>query len=86
MKVIVDTSSSLVTAEAVRFALQGALANGQYVHQHLGRLQANSRTSSLEIIDRYALGPGVDDVSAIIVARRVSIADTPCWRVDTRIG
>ena len=29
--VIVDTASSLVTAEAVRFALQGALADGHYV-------------------------------------------------------
>ena len=63
-----------------------ALAHGQYVHQHLGRLQANSRTSSLEIRDRYALGPGVNDVSAIIVARRVSTADTPWWGVDTRTG
>ena len=60
--VIVDTASSPVTAEAVRFALQGALNDGQFEHQHLGRLQANSRTSSLEIIDRYALGPGVGDV------------------------
>ena len=51
MKVFVDTASSLVTAEAVRFALQGALADGYFVHQHLGRLQANSRTSSLEIIE-----------------------------------
>ena len=51
MKVIVDTASTLVTAEAVRFALQGALADGQFVHQHLGRLQANSRTSSLGIIE-----------------------------------
>ena len=84
--VIVDTTSSLVTAEAVPFALQSAFADGQYVHPHLGRLQANSRPSSLEIIDRYALGPGVDDVSVIIVARRVSIADTPWWRVDTRTG
>ena len=82
--VIVDTASSLVTAEAVRFALQGALADGQYAHQHLGQLQANSRTSSLKIIDRYALGLGVDDVSAIIVVRRVSIADRPWWRVDRR--
>ena len=72
--VIVDMASSLVAAEAVRFALQGALADGQYVHQHLGRLQANSRTSKPEITDRYALGPGVDNVSAIIVARTVSIA------------
>ena len=40
----------------------------------------------LEVIDRYALGPEVDDVSAIIVVRRVSIADTPWWRVDTRTG
>ena len=38
----------------------------------------------LEVIDRYALGPGVDDVSAIIVVRRVSVADTLWWRVDTR--
>ena len=84
--VIVDTASSLVTAEAVRIALQGALADGQYVHQHLGHLQANSRTSSLEIIDRYALGPGVDDVSVIIVVPTLSTADTPWWRVDTRTG
>ena len=81
-----DTALSIVTAEAVRFALQSALTDGQYVHQHLGRLQANSRTSSLEIIDRYTLGHGVDDVSVIIVVRRVSIADTPWWRVDTRTG
>ena len=87
MKVIVDTASSLVTAKAVRFALQSALADGQYVHQHLGRLQEeSSRTDMLEVIDRYALGPRVDDVSAIIVVRRVSIADTPWWRVDTRTG
>ena len=86
MKVIVDTASSIVTAEAVRFALQGALADGHYVHQHLGPLQANSRTSSLEVIDRYALGPGVDDVSVIIVARRFSIADTPWWRVHWGTG
>ena len=84
--VIVDTASGVVTAEAVRFALQSALAAGQYVHQHLGRLPENSRTSSREIIDRYALGPGVDDVSVVIVVRRVSIADTPWWRVDTRTG
>ena len=87
MKVIVDTASSLVNAEAVRFALQSALADGQYVHQHLRRLQEEgSRTDMLEVIDRYAPGPGVDDVSAIIVVRRVSIADKPWWRVDTRTG
>ena len=40
----------------------------------------------LEVIDRYALGPEVDDVSAIIVVRRVSIADTSWWRVHTRTG
>ena len=40
----------------------------------------------LEVIDRYALSPGVDDVSAIIVVRRASIADMPWWRVDTRAG
>ena len=74
---IVNTASSLVTAEAVLFALHSALADGQYLHQHLGRLQVHSRTCSLEIIDRYALGLGVDDVSAIIIAPRVSIADTP---------
>ena len=84
--VIVDTASSLVTAEAVRFALQDAVADGQYVHQHLGRLQANSRTSSLDITEGYAFGPWVDDVPAIIVAQRVSIPDTPWWRVDTRTG
>ena len=85
--VIVDTASSLVTAEAVRFALQSSLADGQYVHQHLGRLQEEgSRTDMLEIIDRYALGPEVDDISAVIVVRRLSIADTPWWRVDTRTG
>ena len=68
--VIVDTASSLVTAEAVRFALQSFLADGQYVHQHLGRLQEEtSQTDMLEVINRYALGPGVDDVSAIIVVR-----------------
>ena len=83
---IVDMASSLATNEAVRFALQSALTDGQYVHQHLGRLQANSRTSSLEIFDRYVLGPGIYDVSAIIVPRRVSIADTLWWRVDTRTG
>ena len=43
--VIVDMASSLVTAEAVPFALQSALADDQYVHQHLGRLQEErSRT------------------------------------------
>ena len=84
--VIVNKASSLVTAEAVPFALLSAPADGQYVHQHLGRLQANSRTSSLEIIDRHALGPGVDDVSVIIVVQRVSSANTPWWRVDTRTG
>ena len=31
-------------------------------------------------------GPGVDDVSAIIVVWRLSIADAPWWRVDTRTG
>ena len=40
----------------------------------------------LEVIDGYALGLGVDDVSAIIVVQRVSIADMPWWRVDTRTG
>ena len=75
-----------MTAEAVLFPLQDALADGQYVHQHRCRLQANSQTSSLEIIDRYSLGPGVHDVSAIIVARRILIADTPWRRVDTRTG
>ena len=85
--VIVDTASSLVTAEAVRFALQTALADGQYVDQHLGRLQEEgSRTDMLEDIDRYALSPEVDDISAIIVVGRVSIADTPWWRVDTQTG
>ena len=85
--VIVDTASSLVTAEAVRFALQSALADGQYVHQHLGRLQEESSRSDMpEVIDRYALRSGVDDLSAIIVVGRVSIADTPWWRVDTRTG
>ena len=34
--VIINTASSLVTAEAVQFALQDALANRQYVQQHLG--------------------------------------------------
>ena len=85
--VIVDTASSLVTAEAFRFALQSSLADGQYVHQHLGRLQEEgSPTDMLEVIDQYALGPEVDDVSAIIVVQRVSIADTPWWRDDTRTG
>ena len=85
--VIVDTASSLVTAEAVRFALQSSLADGHYVHQHLGRLQEEgSRTNTLEIVDRYALGPEKDDISAVIVVRRLSIADTPLWRVDTRTG
>ena len=85
--IIVDTASSLVTAEAVRFALQSSLADGQYVHQHLGRLQEEgSPTDMLEIIDRYALGPEVDDISAVIVVRRLSIADTPWWRVDMRTG
>ena len=85
--VIVDMALSLVTAEAVRFALQSALADGQYVHQHLSRLQEEgSRTDMLEVIDQYTLGPGVDDVSAIIVVRQVPIADTPWWRVDTRTG
>ena len=85
--VIVDTASSLVKAEAVRFALQSSLADGQYVHQHLSRLQEEgSRTDMLEVIDRYALGPGVDDVSAIIDLGLVSIADTPWWPVDTRTG
>ena len=82
--VIVDTGSSLVTAEAVRFPLQSSLADGQYVHQHLGRLQEEgSRTNMLEVIHRYALVPEVDDISAIIVVRRVSIADIPWWQVDT---
>ena len=40
----------------------------------------------MEIIDGYTLGPGDDHVSAIIVARRLSIADTPLWRVDTGTG
>ena len=85
--VIVDTASSLVTAEAVRFALQSSLADGHYVHQHLGRLQEEgSRTNTLEIVDRYALGPEKDDISAVIVVRQLSIADTPWWRVDTRTG
>ena len=84
--VIVETASSLVTAETVGFALQNTLAHGQYVHQHLGRLQVNSRTHTLEIIDRYALGPGFNDVSAIIVARRLLIPHTPWWRVDTGTG
>ena len=85
--VVVNTASSLVTAEAVRFALQSALADGQYVHQHLGGLQEeSSRTDMLDAIDRYALGHGVHHVSAIIVVPRVLIADTPWWRVDTRTG
>ena len=85
--VIVGTASSVVTAEAVGIALQSALPDDQYVHQHLGRLQEeSSRTDMLEAIDRYALGLGVDDVSAIIVVRRVSIADTLWWRVNTRTG
>ena len=85
--VIVDTASSLVTAEAVRFALQSSLADGQYVHQHLGQLQEEGlQTDMLEIIDRYALGPEVEDISAVIVVRRLSIADTPWWRVNTRTG
>ena len=84
--VVVDAALSLFTAEAVQFALQRALPDGHYVHQHLGQLRANSRTSRLETTDRYALGPGVNDVSPIIVARRASIADTPWWRVDTRTG
>ena len=56
--VIVDTASSLVTAETVRLALQDALADGQYVHQHVGQPQANSRTSSLEITDQYVVDLG----------------------------
>ena len=40
----------------------------------------------LQVIDRCALGPEVDDVSAIILVRRVLIADTLCWRVDTQTG
>ena len=87
MMVIVDTASSLVTAVAVRFALQSSVADGQYVHQRLSRLQEEgSRTDGLEVIDCYALVPEVDDISAIIVVRRVSIADTPWWRVDARTG
>ena len=88
---IVDTALSLVTAEAVRFAVRSSLADGQYVHQHLGRLQdersqTDMLTSMLEVIDQYDLGPEVEDVSAIIVVRQLSIADTPWWRVDTRTG
>ena len=60
--VIVNIASSLVTADAVPFALQNTLADGQYVQQYLGRLQADSRTDTLKITDRNALGPG-DDVS-----------------------
>ena len=46
--VIVDTALSLVTAEAVQFSLQSSLADGQYVHHHLGRLQEEgSRTDML---------------------------------------
>ena len=37
-------------------------------------------------MDQYPLCPGVDDVSVMIIVRRVSIADTPWWRVNARSG
>ena len=84
--VIVNTAPSIVTAEAVRFALQSTLADGQYVHQHLCRLQDDSPTATVKILNRYGFRPGPDNISAIMVARTLSIADTPWWQIHLRTG
>ena len=55
-------------------------------HQNLGRLQGDSRTEMLQIIDRYGHVHNCREVNVVIVARRLSIADTRLWRVDTRTG
>ena len=40
----------------------------------------------LEIIDRYGHVHNCREVNVVIVARRLSIADSRWWRVDTRTG
>ena len=45
-------------------------------HQNLGRLQGDSRTEMLNIIDRYGHVHNGREVNVVIVARRLSIADT----------
>ena len=40
----------------------------------------------LKIIDRYGHVHNRREVNVVIVARRLSIADTRWWRVDTKTG
>ena len=40
----------------------------------------------LKIINRYGHVHNCKEVNVVIVARRLSIADTGWWRVDTRTG
>ena len=61
--------------------MQSALTEGRYVHQNLGCFQGDSRTEIFEILDRYGVGPDPNDINAIIVVRRISIAHTRWWRV-----
>ena len=56
------------------------------VENHLGRLQGDSRTEMLKIIDGYGHVHNCKEVNVVIVARRLSIADTQWWQVDTRTG
>ena len=55
-------------------------------HQNLGRVQGDSRTEMLKIIDRYGHVHNCREVSVVMVARRLPIANTRWWRVDTRTG
>ena len=55
-------------------------------HQNLGRLQGDSRTEMLKIIDQYGHVHNCREVNVVIVTRKLSIADTRWWRADTRTG
>ena len=46
---------------------------------NLGRLQGDSRTKMLKIIDRYGHVHNCREVNVVIVARRLLIADTRWW-------
>ena len=51
--VIVDTASSLVTAEAARFALQGALADGQYLRRLKLHGRKRQKVSKIQGLNKH---------------------------------
>ena len=73
-------ANGLVSAEAVRFALHSVLLDTDYLHQHIGGLQFDSRT---EMLKQYGHVHCTRDVNVVMILQRLAIADTGGWRADT---